>query len=309
MEDRVRILVTGSNGLVGTKVLERLLHDPTAEPLAAYHQNRTNEYLGDLPYWWLDIASAADVERALGDARPHAVIHAGAFTNVDGAESQRGLAWASNAEGTGILARACAARGIRLVYLSTEYVFDGTAGPYRETDPVNPLGWYAKTKEAGEQAVVAAGGSWAIARTTVVYGYAAHVRANFVLWLTGELRAGRRVRIVDDQIGSPTLADNLAEMVLALAASRENGVFNTAGADVISRMEFSRRIAATFSLDAGLMDPIDTAALGQAAPRPLRAGLLMDKFRASFPDVPVRSAAEGLAIVKRQLEAAGLVEG
>lgn len=304
----MRILVTGANGLVGTKVLERLIQDSTAEPLAAYHQTRTNEYLGDLPFWWLDTASAADVERVLSDARPGAVVHAGAFTNVDGAESERDLAWASNAEGTGILARACAARGIRLVYLSTEYVFDGTAGPYRETDPVNPVGWYAKTKEAGEQAVVAAGGSWAIARTTVVYGYATHVRANFVLWLTGELRAGRRVRIVDDQIGSPTLADNLAEMVLALAASQENGIFNTAGADVISRLEFSRRVAATFGLDAGLMDPISTAVLGQAAPRPLRAGLLMDKFRASFPDVPVLSAAEGLAIVKRQLEQAGLYE-
>lgn len=303
----MRILVTGSNGLVGTKVLERLIQDPTDEPLAAYHRSRTNEYLGDLPYWWLDTASAEDVDRVLGEARPDAVVHAGAFTNVDGAEREREAAWASNAEATGILARACAARGIRLVYLSTEYVFDGTAGPYRETDAVNPLGWYAQTKLGGEQAVIAAGGSWAIARTTVVYGYAAHVRSNFVLWLLGELRAGRRVRIVEDQIGSPTLAENLAEMVLALAHSQENGVFNTAGADVISRLDFSRQIAATFGVDAGLMDTVTTAELGQAAPRPLRAGLLMDKFRSTFPDVPVLSAAEGLTIVKHQFERAGLL--
>ena len=303
----MRILVTGANGLVGTKVLERLLQDRTDEPLAAYHQNRTNEYLGDVPFWWLDTTSAEDVERVLDAARPDAVVHAGAFTNVDGAERDRDLAWASNAEATGILARACAARGTRLVYLSTEYVFDGTAGPYRETDPVNPLGWYAKTKEAGEQAVIAAGGSWAIARTTVVYGYAPHVRSNFVLWLVAKLRAGKRVPIVEDQVGSPTLAENLAEMVIALARSRENGIFNTAGADVISRLDFSRQIAATFGLDASLMDPTTTAALSQAAPRPLRAGRLMDRFRAAFPDVPVLSAAEGLAIVKRQFEQAGLL--
>ena len=302
----MRILVTGANGLVGTKVLERLIHDRTDEPLAAYHQSRTNEYLGDVPFWWLDTTSADDVDRVLTEARPEAVIHAGAFTNVDGAERNRDLAWASNAEATGILARACTARGIRLVYLSTEYVFDGTAGPYRETDPVNPLGWYAKTKEAGEQAVIAAGGSWAIARTTVVYGYAQHVRANFVLWLVGKLRAGERVSIVEDQIGSPTLAENLAEMVVALAHGQANGIFNTAGADVISRLEFSRQIAETFGLDAGLMDPTTTAALGQAAPRPLRAGLLMEKFRAAFPDVPVLSVPEGLAFVKRQFEQAGL---
>ena len=303
----MRILVTGANGLVGTKVLERLLHDPSDEPLAAYHRTRTNEYLGEIPFWWLDTTSADDVDRVIDDARPEALVHAGAFTNVDGAEKQRDLAWASNAEATGIVARACASRGVRLVYLSTEYVFDGTAGPYRETDPVNPLGWYAKTKQAGEQAVIAAGGSWAIARTTVVYGYAQHVRANFVLWLVGKLRAGERVSIVDDQIGSPTLAENLAEMVIALAHSHENGVFNTAGADVLSRLEFSRRIAESFGLDASLIDPSTTASLGQAAPRPLKAGLLMDKFRAAFPDVPVLAVAEGLAIVRRQFAEAGLL--
>ena len=303
----MRILATGANGLVGTKVLERLLQDPSDEPLAAYHRTRTNEYLGEIPFWWLDTTSADDVDRVLGEARPEAVIHAGALTNVDGAEKERDLAWASNAEATGILARACASRGIRLVYLSTEYVFDGTAGPYRETDPVNPLGWYAKTKEAGEQAVIAAGGSWAIARTTVIYGYAQHVRANFVLWLVGKLRAGERVSIVDDQIGSPTLAENLAGMVIALAHSHENGVFNTAGADVLSRLDFSRRIAETFGLDAGLMDPTTTASLGQTAPRPLKAGLLMDKFRAAFPDVPVLTVAEGLAVVRHQFEQAGLL--
>ena len=305
----MRILVTGANGLVGTKVLERLLLDRTDEPLAAYHQARANEYLGEIPFWWLDTASPADVDRVLDESRPEAVIHAGAFTNVDGAEKERDLAWASNAEATGILARACAARGVRLVYLSTEYVFDGTAGPDRETDPVNPLGWYAKTKHAGEEAVVAAGGSWAVARTTVVYGYARHVRANFVLWLVGKLRAGERVSIVADQVGSPTLAENLAEMVLALARGRRNGVFNTAGSDVISRLDFSRQVAATFGLDASLLDPTTTASLGQAAPRPLAAGLLMDRFRAELPDVPVLSVAEGLATVKRQLEQAGLLEG
>lgn len=303
----MRILVTGANGLVGTKVLERLLHDPAAEPLGAYHQSRTNEYLGDFPFWWLDVSNAEDVERVLDEAQPDAVIHAGAFTNVDAAERDRDLAQAINAEGTANLARACAARGLRLVYLSTEYVFDGTAGPYRETDPVCPQGWYAQTKLAGEDAVRAAGGNWAIARTTVVYGYAAHVRANFVLWLVGQLKAGQRVRIVEDQVGSPTLAENLAEMVIALAQSDTTGTFNTAGADVVSRLDFSRQIAATFGLDASLIDSVTTAELGQAAPRPLRAGLVMDKLRATFPALPVLTVADGLAVVKRQFEQAGLI--
>jgi dTDP-4-dehydrorhamnose reductase len=298
----VRILVTGGNGLVGTKVLERLLADGAHQPIGAYHRERTNQYLGEIPVVWLDVTDPASVVQALDDAKPNAVIHAGAFTNVDAAERDRDLARAINADGTANIARVCAERGIRLIYLSTEYVFDGTAGPYRETDPVNPLGWYAQTKYAGEQAVAAAGGNWAVARTTVVYGYAPHVRSNFVLWLVGELRAGRRVRIVEDQIGSPTLADNLAAMVIALAEKVRIGIFNAAGADVISRLDFSRRIAETFGLDPGLIDPTTTASLGQAAPRPLRAGLVMSKLRATFPDVPILSVTEGLAVVKQQIE-------
>ncbi len=301
----MRVLVTGSNGLLGTKLLERLVRDPAAEPLGASRGARANGYLGDLSFWQLDVTDPAAVERVVDDAHPDAVIHTAALTDVDGCERQRDLAQAINRDGAASVARACAARGIRLVHLSTEYVFDGTAGPYREDDPPNPLGWYAKTKYAGEQAVIEAGGSWAIARTTVIYGYAPHVRANFVLWLLGRLRAGERASIVDDQIGSPTLADNLAEMTLALAASDRVGIFNTVGADVMSRYAFARLVAETFDLDPGLLDPISTASLKQLAPRPLRAGLLMDRFRATFPTVPVLSAAEGLAVVRAQLAASG----
>ena len=303
----MRVLVTGANGLVGTKVLEQLLRDPAAEALGAYNQARTNEFLGEFPYWWLDVTDSERVKQVLYDARPDAVIHAGAFTNVDAAERDQDTALAINAAGTANLAQACAERDIRLVYVSTEYVFDGTAGPYRETDDVHPLGWYAKTKEAGEQAVMVSGGNWAIGRTTVVYGYARHVRANFVLWLVGKLKAGERVNIVDDQIGSPTLAENLAQMLLALAGSDVSGVFHTAGSEVVSRLEFSRQIAETFGLDASLIDPITTAQLGQAAPRPLKAGLLVDKLRAAFPDLPIFGLRAGLQVVKRQFEQAGLV--
>lgn len=303
----VRVLVTGSNGLLGTKVLEQLCRGVgDAEPLAVSRGTCANAYLGTFPFWQLDVTDRAAVERVFDRARPDVVVHTAAVTDVDGCERERDRAWATNAAGTEHVAHASAAHGAHLVYLSTEYVFDGGNGPYAEGDSTNPLGWYAQTKYAGEQAVIAAGGGGAVARTTVVFGDAPHVRANFVLWLIGKLRAGERVRVVDDQIGSPTLADNLAEMVLALGLGRARGIYHTAGATVMSRYEFARLAATTFELDATLIDPIPTASLGQPAPRPLRAGLKLDRFRHTFPTVPVRSAVEGLAILREQLRAAGV---
>ena len=302
----MRVLVTGSNGLLGTKLLERLLASADDEPFAASRGACANGYLGSFPFQALDVTDADAVERVLDEVKPIVVIHTAAMTDVDGCEREHDLARAVNADGAANVARACAARGAHLVQLSTEYVFNGAAGPYSEVAATNPLGWYARTKYEGEQAVAAAGGSWTIARTTVLYGYAPHVRANFVLWLVGKLRAGERVRIVRDQIGSPTLADNLAEMVLALGQGRARGIFNTVGASVLSRYDFARLAAATFGLDPDLIDPIATAELGQPAPRPLRAGLEMDRFRAAFPDVPVLSAEAGLAVLRDQLRAAGV---
>src|SRR5439155_8328743 len=121
------------------------------------------------------------------------------------------------------------------VHLSTEYVFDGQNGPYSEDDATNPLGVYARTKLESERAVATRCGRWAVARTTVLFGYAPHVRPNFVLWLLDQLERRRRVRVVADQIGSPTLADNLAAMVLALATRGAQGVYHTVGASRLDR--------------------------------------------------------------------------
>lgn len=302
----MRVLVTGSNGLLGTKVLERLVAGAEDEPLAASRGPCANRYLGAFRFWSLDVVDADAVRQVLDQAHPDLVIHTAAMTNVDACERERETARGVNVCGAANVARACAARGVHLVQLSTEYVFDGTAGPYSEADPTNPLGWYAQTKHEGERAVAAAGGSWTIARTTVLYGYAPNVRANFVVWLLNKLRAGERAPVVHDQIGSPTLADNLATMVLALGRGRAQGVFNTVGGSVLSRYDFARLAAEAFGLDAGLIDPIDTASLRQPAPRPLRAGLRMDRFQAAFPEVPVLSATDGLAVLRDQLRAAGV---
>jgi dTDP-4-dehydrorhamnose reductase len=295
-----RILITGGNGLLGTKVIEQTLSRNDVEIISTSRDVCRNGYLGSFPFSQLDITDAEAVVQALGKHKPDVVIHTAAMTNVDGCETNRDEAWAVNVDGTENVARACRAIGARMVHLSSEYVYDGTAGPYRETDAVNPLGWYAKTKWESEERVRAVIDNAVIGRTTVIVGQAPHVRPNFVLWLVNQIRSGQQANIVVDQIGSPTLADNLAEMVLALALSDARGVYHTAGDTVIGRYDYALLIADVFDLDAQQLIPITTAELKQPAPRPLKAGLLMDKFKSDFPDVHVLSAREGVEAIKAQ---------
>jgi dTDP-4-dehydrorhamnose reductase len=295
-----RILITGGNGLLGTKVIEQALTLPEIDVISTSRGSCQNGYLGTFPFSQLDITDAAAVDRVLSEHRPDVVIHTAAMTNVDGCETHRDEAWAINVDGTQHVARACREVGARLVHLSTEYVYDGTAGPYRETDPVNPLVWYARTKWESEERVRAILDDAAVGRTTIIVGHAPHVRPNFVLWLVNQLRDGKKANIVTDQVGSPTLADNLSEMVLALALSDTRGVYHTAGDTVIGRYDYARLIAEVFDLDAALLVPITTAELNQPAPRPLNAGLLMDKFKRDFPSVHVLSARQGVEVIKAQ---------
>jgi dTDP-4-dehydrorhamnose reductase len=296
-----RILVTGGNGLLGTKVIEQSLARSDIEIVSTSRDTCQNGYLGSFPFSEMDITDGDAVSRVLREHRPNVVIHTAAMTNVDGCETHRDEAWSINVNGTEYVARTCAEIGARLVHLSTEYVYDGKAGPYRETDPVNPLGWYAKTKWESEERVRAGLDNAVIGRTTIIVGQAKHVRPNFVLWLVNQLRSGQPAKIVVDQIGSPTLAENLAEMVLVLALSDVHGVYHTAGDTVIGRYDYARLIADVFDLDTERLVPITTAELNQPAPRPLMAGLLMDKFKADFPQVHVLSAREGVEAIKAQI--------
>ncbi|HZS00301.1 MAG TPA: dTDP-4-dehydrorhamnose reductase [Chloroflexota bacterium] len=301
----MRILVTGSNGLLGTKLIEAMLQRPGLQPLAASRGPCANGFLGDFPFYPLDVTDQERTAAVVQETAPDVVVHTAAMTDVDGCERAPDAARAINVTGTANVADACARAGAHLVHLSTEYVFDGRAGPYGEDDPPNPLGVYARTKLESERVVAAQCPNWAVARTTVLYGYAPNVRPNFVLWLLDQLAQGQPVRVVDDQIGSPTLADNLAEMVLALAEHRARGVYHTVGASRIDRYHFAQLAAEVFGLDAGLIAPVSTAALRQPAPRPLAAGLSVARFQHDFPAVPVLTAREGLERLRGQLAAAG----
>lgn len=276
------LAIAGAGGVLGAKLVEQALA-ATEDRVAAFAHGAvpaTPAAASQRVTWRaLDVGDRDAVRAALEEARPRAVINAAAMTNVDACEDRRDEAWAANALGPRYLAEACVRQGAPLLHVSTDYVFPGDErqpGPYVEDALVRAISHYGWTKLMGERAVaeVCAGRvPWLVARTALVYGHMPGGRGNFVSWLIGELRAGRRVKIVSDQFNTPTLADDLAAALLHLLRSGGEGIFHVAGPDLVGRDEWARQIADHFRLDAGLVDVIATAELRQRAQRPLRSGL------------------------------------
>ena len=269
----MNVLITGCLGLLGQRLVE--LAPPNAK-VAATDLEPDPQFMPASLYHPCDLTRFDQVRALFDRLRPDCVINAAAYTNVDRAEDEPDRCRTVNVTAVEHLARLCGSSAL-LIQVSTDYVFDGAAGPYAEDAPTNPLGVYAKSKWEAEQAVRAAGVDHVIARTMVLYGHTRNCRPEFVGWLIDKLAAAEPVRIVTDQFGNATLNDELAQALWRLAFGSFRGVVHVAGTDVLSRYDFSLRIAELFGLDAGLITPITTAELKQKAPRPLRSGLIVDK--------------------------------
>ncbi|HEU5347939.1 MAG TPA: SDR family oxidoreductase [Ktedonobacterales bacterium] len=294
--------ITGAGGVVGSKLVEQavragyygriraLSHSPAPDLAARYPR---------VEWTTLDLGNREAVLEQARLAPPDVVVNPAAMTNVDACETKRDEARRANADGPRWLAEVCRDYGGRLLHVSTDYVFpgdDAQPGPYAEDAPPRAISYYGQSKLDGERAIAAVCGEtvpYAIVRTALVYGLGR--RANFVTWLAGELRAGRRVRIVRDQFNTPTIADDLAAVLLWLAARQRTGIYHAAGPDLVGRHEWAEAIARHFALDTGLIDWVTSAELAQPAPRPLRSGLTCARLL-SEPDAPhLRGIAAGLS--------------
>lgn len=272
---RNRVLITGANGLLGQQLLKAFRDGYEVHALGLQPQPRLPE--GNFLYHQGDIAERPFLRSLVQEIVPKFIINAAAFTDVDGSETQREACWRVNVTGVENLVYAAQKVQARLVHVSTDYVFDGKAGPYREEDRPNPLGFYARSKLAGENTLRNSNADYAIARTMVLYGTGYEIRPNFVTWLIKQLRQNKPVRIVDDQFGNPTLASELATALRVLAESGRPGVYHLSGSEVIDRYHFAVKIAEVFNLDADLIQAVKTSEFKQAAPRPLRSGFVITK--------------------------------
>jgi dTDP-4-dehydrorhamnose reductase len=282
----VRVAVTGANGLIGGEAVAQLQAGTAHEVLAL---GRGPCRLPPGRYAWraADLAAAGETAAALLDFRAEAVLHAGAVTDVDACERDPDLAWRANAQGTAEVARACATLCARLVALSTDYVFDGAAGPYDEDAIPNPRGVYARTKRCGEEAALLLAPDVAVGRVAVVYGGRAGTRPTFAEQVIQKLSRGEVVRAFHDQQVSTTLASAGAARCLELLLETSfRGVLHVADATVLGRVELARRLAARFGLQ-GKIEPVRTADAQLLAPRPLRGGLVVTRAEALLRNRPL----------------------
>ena len=189
------------------------------------------------------------------------------------------------------------------IFLSTDFIFDGKNGPYREEDAAAPLSIYGQSKLDGEQLVMNSGlAHWAIARTIIVYGVAAGLsRSNVVLWAKGALEKGSPINVVDDQYRMPTLAEDLADGCIRIAKRKAQGVYHLCGPDGMTILELVQRVAKYYELDDKIVTRIDSASLSQPAERPPRTGFVLDKARKDLGYTP-HSFEEGLDVLTKQLK-------
>jgi dTDP-4-dehydrorhamnose reductase len=280
----VKVAVTGANGLLGAEAVALLAG--RHEVLAL---GRGPSRLPPGPHAWADadLGDGRSVEAALRAFAPAAVLHAGAATDVDACERDPELAWRVNVGGTEQVSRACRAVGARLVAVSTDYVFDGARGPYREDDIPNPRGAYARTKRCGEEAALILAPDCAVARVAVVYSGRPGAKSTFATQVVEKLSRGEPVKAFSDQLVSTTLAASGAARCLELLLETSyRGVLHASDADVVDRVEFARRVARRFGLE-GEIVPVKTADVKLLAPRPLQGGLVVERAAALLRAKPL----------------------
>lgn len=298
----MKILITGANGLLGQKLVYALIdqgkHTLVATARGANRALRREGYT----YVTLDLADAAAIADVIKSYRPEVLIHTAAMTNVDACELDPEACRIHNVEATRHLLEACKPIGTHFIFVSTDFVFNGKEGPYREEDTVDPLSVYARSKAEAEILVQQSGLPWSILRTMIIYGVVDDAqRSNVVLWTKSSLEEGKDIHVISDQYRGPTLAEDLAQACISCAEKKATGLYHVSGREVMSILDIAREVADFFHLDKRHLKPITTAALKQPALRPLRTGFIIDKAEREL-DFRPHSLKEGLGVVQAQLQ-------
>ncbi|HSJ66989.1 MAG TPA: SDR family oxidoreductase [Anditalea sp.] len=303
---KTRILITGSNGLLGQKLVSQLIKLDKFDVLA------TGRGPCRLPAEWngytyseMDNTNPIGVAKMFRKFQPAVVIHSGAMTQVDDCEEKQAECHRQNVEATAYIIHECRRINSHLIFVSTDFIFDGKNGPYNEEAKGNPVNFYGESKLLAEEAVLASGLLfWTIVRTVLVYGISHDMsRSNLILWVKSSLEAGKTIQVVDDQYRSPTLAEDLADGIIRIADKKACGIYNICGPDMISPYQMAILTAEYFGLDKSKIKSVDSATIAHKGNRPLKTGLIIDKAINEL-DFSPKSFTEGIGILAKQLKLA-----
>ena len=297
-----KVVITGSNGLLGQKLVKLFLNKSNYEIHALSRgKNRLHNQKG-YSYYDIDLLDKQYLLETLMTINPDVIIHTAAMTNVDACELQQEACDQMNVEVVAHILEYCENREVYLIHLSTDFIFDGEKGTiYKEEDTANPVNYYGRSKLKSEEMIRNSKISHAILRTILVYGLVDdNDRSNIVLWVKNSLENNKEISVVTDQLRMPTYAEDLAEACWLALKTRAEGVFNVSSNELMSIYEIAIAVADVFSLDKDLIKPVATDALSLPAKRPLSTGFNLDKS-ITVLNLPSYTFVERLQVFKNQL--------
>ncbi len=298
--DDKKILILGAGGRLGTALLRSFRFHTSYDLVAVTHRQPSElPELEGLKVYQAELTERSVVKNLCIEELPDVIINTVALSDVDYCETHREQAWKTNVRVVEYLLQMCCLYDIALVHYSTDYVFDGEAGPYSEEDQPHPINYYGRTKLASENLCRTSPERTLILRTNVLYGHTR--KPTFVHWVLDRLSRHQPFSVVADQYGNPTLIDDLAYATVQLVIQQATGLYHVGGTEWLSRYAFARMIAEVFGYDPELVQPTSTAALNQKARRPLKAGLRTTRIEREF-HINLTHPRQGLEVMKRQME-------
>ena len=262
--------MTGSAGLIGQQLVKDL--SESNQVFSSYNES-IPEFGEPIR---MDLRDQTEISRVFNEKKPDIVIHLGAMTDVDHCERDKSSATEINAKSTEIIAKECSNQNSFLVYLSTDYVFDGSSGMYKETDTTNPIGDYGKSKLDGERSVENFSSEYCIARTSTPFGLHSK-KKSFPTWIIENLEQKNQINVLTDQITSPTYIPNLSQMLIEIAERKITGILHVSGASKMSRYDMACMIADKLDYDQSLLNPAIMSQMNWDAERPKNSSFDVSK--------------------------------
>ncbi|NGM64759.1 SDR family oxidoreductase [Sphingobacterium sp. SGR-19] len=281
------ILITGANGFLGQKLMEKLVNMQHYRVIATSKSENRNFIREGYTYRSCNFTDSAALRSLLEEVHPDHIIHTAAMSSVEACENDPALCEKVNIEAVYQLGKYCAQYDKHLVHLSTDFVFDGKEGPYKEDHKTNPCNAYGKSKAASETRLLSTTCRTAILRTILVYGVNGDPkRSNLVLWAKAQLENNNRINVVSDQWRMPTFVNDLANACILAIEKEATGVYHISGEEMMSVLDAVYYIADFWQLDRSLINPIRAVDIGQENNRPRKTGFILDKAKTDLGYAP-----------------------